>query len=60
MIHLTCLLTCVTIGMPRRKRIEQIKIVNFALCGLKTSDQLSTTPVRKDSTKQKALSIPRI
>lgn len=47
-------------GMPRRKRIKQTILVNVALCGLKTSDQLSTTPVIKDSTKQNALSIPRV
>lgn len=34
--------------------------VNLSRCGLKVSDQLSTTPVMKDSTKQNSLSIPSI
>lgn len=52
--------TCVTIGIPSRHMSAHMAMVNLALWGLSTSDQLSTIPVTNDSTMQNSLSIPRI
>jgi hypothetical protein len=49
----------VTIGIPKRNMMEQTATVNLPLCGRNSSDQLSTIPVMKASTRQKPLSIPR-
>lgn len=52
--------TCVTIGIPSRHMSAHMAMVNLALWGRNTSDQLSTIPVTNDSTMQNSLSIPRI
>lgn len=62
MIKYSCFIgvTCVTIGIPSRHMSAHMAMVNLALWGRSTSDQLSTIPVTNDSTMQNSLSIPRI